>query len=407
MGARQSLKPAMLMALALITVQANAQDVPDIGDQLDPVFPQFDFQYFYGDLISLSPIDSYSYFFGNVDPIFQNSGFQLNTLSNTPLNLELTSALDPGLALNLADDSIQEGFVLIDGTLGLTLATADPDGRRADVRVTYRMDVRGRLLRADHIRQRIGARINSRYDQWLEARWLRFLPRRDARMMDVRLLRFDEGGRRWGRAVDAIRRADVERRWMGDSVPDGVLGHHGYNSEDGYVWAVLDVNSVYAPGVNFDHDDDGILNSDDNCPVTPNTDQANTDGANDGGNACDDDDDNDGIDDALDNCPLVANADQTDYDGNGVGFACETDSDGDGVFGGLDLCPDTEGGVVNADGCAIADLCPCDVGWKNHGQYVKCVAQTATDFVDAGLLTDDDKDAVVSAAAQSACGAKK
>ena len=55
-----------------------------------------------------------------------------------------------------------------------------------------------------------------------------------------------------------------------------------------------------------DMDNDGVPDESDNCPETPNADQADTD--NDGsGNACDTDDDNDGILDELDNCPGLSN----------------------------------------------------------------------------------------------------
>ncbi|WP_437870747.1 hypothetical protein [Sorangium sp. So ce363] len=86
----------------------------------------------------------------------------------------------------------------------------------------------------------------------------------------------------------------------------------------------------------------------------------------------------------------------------------ELDEDGDGV-GDLtqDLCLDTEAGdVVDADGCSIAQLCPCDDPWKNHGAYVSCVAHAAEEFVESELITDDEKDVIASAAAQSSCGAK-
>ena len=141
--------------------------------------------------------------------------------------------------------------------------------------------------------------------------------------------------------------------------------------------------------------------------MTPNTSQANADDANDGGDACDLDDDNDGIPDSKDNCKLVANPDQFDNDGDGIGFDCDFDSDGDGVIDDQDECLELPDGAVNADGCSVAQLCPCDIGWKNHGQYVKCVVQTAEDFLQAGLITDIEKDTISSAAGQSACGAKK
>jgi len=86
------------------------------------------------------------------------------------------------------------------------------------------------------------------------------------------------------------------------------------------------------------------------------------------------------------------------------------DSDGDGVSDEVDLCPNTSSGdVVDADGCSINQLCPC-VGpasggtWKNHGKYVSCVAQTAEEFMNDGLITEEEKGAIVSQAAQSSCG---
>jgi hypothetical protein len=123
-----------------------------------------------------------------------------------------------------------------------------------------------------------------------------------------------------------------------------------------------------------DADGDGIADANDNCPLTPNSDQLDTD--NDGqGNACDSDDDNDGVPDASDNCPLTANSNQTDTDGDGQGNACDTDDDNDGVADSADNCPlvanssqtDTDGdGQGNAcdsdddnDGVAdSADNCP-------------------------------------------------
>jgi hypothetical protein len=58
-----------------------------------------------------------------------------------------------------------------------------------------------------------------------------------------------------------------------------------------------------------DLDGDGAGDACDNCPDTPNADQADSDG--------------DGVGDLCDNCPDIPNADQADADGNGVGDVCE------------------------------------------------------------------------------------
>jgi len=66
------------------------------------------------------------------------------------------------------------------------------------------------------------------------------------------------------------------------------------------------------------------------------------------------DSDQDGIIDSEDNCPNIANPDQEDEDDNGVGDVCETgsDDDGDGVPNDIDQCPDTDPGVdVDDVGC--------------------------------------------------------
>jgi hypothetical protein len=91
----------------------------------------------------------------------------------------------------------------------------------------------------------------------------------------------------------------------------------------------------------------------------------------------------------------------------------ETDADGDGVGDSLDQCPNTPpGSIVNADGCSIDQLAPCNGPasggtWKNHGEYVSSVAQAAEQFLEAGLISQDEQDAIVAAAAQSNCGSKR
>jgi gliding motility-associated-like protein len=71
-----------------------------------------------------------------------------------------------------------------------------------------------------------------------------------------------------------------------------------------------------------DDDNDGVLDTVDNCPLTSNADQADNDN-DDLGDVCDDDDDNDGVLDTVDNCPTTANPGQGDHDQDGIGDVCD------------------------------------------------------------------------------------
>lgn len=104
-----------------------------------------------------------------------------------------------------------------------------------------------------------------------------------------------------------------------------------------------------------DGDDLDDLRRIDNCPLVANADQQNTDGRDDGGDACDDDDDGDSFDDDEDNCPLVSNGrlgpnrrGQLNSDGDGQGDACDDDNDNDQV---LDAGADNQLGTADDD-CA-------------------------------------------------------
>jgi len=196
----------------------------------------------------------------------------------------------------------------------------------------------------------------------------------------------------------------------------------GYATYPGGSFYVYDsnfgVNYVATYSVLDDPDGDCVA-PDDNCADIANGDQADSD--NDGvGDVCDScvndintdqaDSDNDGVGDACDVCPNVFDPGQADGNNDGVGDAC-SDSDADGVLDSDDACDDTEPGAsTDADGCsgaqAVALACPCDDNWKNHGAYVKCVAHIADDLSDDGLLTEDEADAIKSAAGSSDCGKK-
>ena len=143
---------------------------------------------------------------------------------------------------------------------------------------------------------------------------------------------------------------------------------------------IIDVANPHNPN---DDDGDGFADLADNCPLTDNPDQADTD--NDTvGDACDicantppgavvdtdplsnsfgcADTDADGIKDSVDNCPTVANADQTDTDGDGVGDACDDDDDGDGVPDNQDCCPKVANpDQKDRDGDGVGDLCETQI----------------------------------------------
>lgn len=90
-----------------------------------------------------------------------------------------------------------------------------------------------------------------------------------------------------------------------------------------------------------DEDNDGVKDSEDNCPFVKNPDQfenpaeINPDGL---GDACDPDDDNDGIPDDKDDCPLDPN-ESVDTDHDLICNIADPDDDNDGVLDGDDEFP--------------------------------------------------------------------
>jgi hypothetical protein len=121
----------------------------------------------------------------------------------------------------------------------------------------------------------------------------------------------------------------------------------------------------------------------DNCPESPNTDQANAD--NDvSGAVCDSDDtdptapvtlsaefdlDADGVSQVVDNCPDIFNSDQGDMDTDRVGDACDPDADGDLAMDVLDNCAMLANLYqTDSDGDGRGDACDnCSLVW-NPGQ---------------------------------------
>ena len=112
-----------------------------------------------------------------------------------------------------------------------------------------------------------------------------------------------------------------------------------------------------------DSDSDGVRDSADNCPNTPNPTQDNHDGDSQG-NLCDSDDDNDGLTDDVDDCLYGltgwTSSSSTDYDNDGCrdNTAEDTDDDNDGIEDMDDICTkgalDWQSDAANdydSDGC--------------------------------------------------------
>ncbi len=125
---------------------------------------------------------------------------------------------------------------------------------------------------------------------------------------------------------------------MDDSVESIALGRFIHSSE-GVTPPILRVIYDLPPP---DDDEDGIPNSSDNCPTTPNPGQEDNYGTS-AGDACEDTDE-DTVNDDIDNCPTTPNPGQGDLDNDTVGNACD----------GLTLI--TSDTSVTADATSLGDV---------------------------------------------------
>jgi len=106
--------------------------------------------------------------------------------------------------------------------------------------------------------------------------------------------------------------------------------------------------------------------------------------------------DADGVEDEHDICPTLANADQHDEDGDRVGDAC-------------DQCAGSDETLVNAHGCSVAQLCPCDAptpttSWADQAEYLRCVARATRVLRREGQISRGESLGILRRALRSGCG---
>ncbi|MGK0502796.1 OmpA family protein [uncultured Alteromonas sp.] len=98
------------------------------------------------------------------------------------------------------------------------------------------------------------------------------------------------------------------------------------------------------PSAPKDGDNDGVIDSKDQCPMTPAGVRVDATG-------CSIDNDNDGVLNSVDQCPNTPAGTAVDAKGCAL-----KDADNDGVVDAKDMCPDTAAGVkVDAQGCTVFD----------------------------------------------------
>ncbi|MBK7141706.1 MAG: thrombospondin type 3 repeat-containing protein [bacterium] len=176
--------------------------------------------------------------------------------------------------------------------------------------------------------------------------------------------------------------------------PFGIVWNDGRNG--------VDQDVIFENVFACDTDNDGIIDSLDNCDFTPNPSQVNSD-LDTLGDACDNcravtnnnqlDTDADTFGDACDNCPTISNPTQLDGDLDGVGDLCDncptvsnpTQSDVDfDLIGDLcDNCPNKYNPLQeDSDGDGVGDSC----------QTVSCCVGTTGNVNDGVIETPDLSD---------------
>lgn len=120
------------------------------------------------------------------------------------------------------------------------------------------------------------------------------------------------------------------------------------------------------------------------------------------------------VEDGDDNCPNTPNADQANYDGDAQGDACDADDDNDGVNDGNDAyphsnmqptvtigtCNSNAPNAVMPNGATLMDLIGA-IQAKNHGDFVSQVNAITNQAKALGLITGAEHGAIASCAAKN------
>jgi hypothetical protein len=108
--------------------------------------------------------------------------------------------------------------------------------------------------------------------------------------------------------------------------------------------------------------------------------------------------------------PLISDVAETttvasSIDGDGDGLTDECDDCPDSDLGATIVIDDCDTGVANhwfSEGCSMSDLiAECRASAANHGAFVSCVAHLASSWRNAGLITGQQRGAIVSCAARA------
>ncbi len=190
--------------------------------------------------------------------------------------------------------------------------------------------------------------------------------------------------------------------WMtggcGDPYVDGSNWRRQRFGSWGFSWHPYgSCDTVFRTYVEKDSDLDSYYDSSDNCPITANPDQLDTD-SDSIGDLCDatpnGDSDEDGIDQLLDNCPSISNHDQLDTDNDNHGDVCDAfpsdaaefaDTDGDSFGNNADNCSNISNpDQLDSDADGIGDVCDDDIDGDGVQQQLdNCLEISNPDQLDS------------------------